>query len=105
MENYLVKTENGFELRQDLAIELYKFEKTMKYFKEKKDEITKVILEEMEKNNILKLESNNISISYVAPTTRETFDTKKFKEDFNELYDSYVKISNVKSSIRIKVKE
>ena len=103
MENYLVETEIGFELRQDLAIELYKFEKTMKELKAKEDEIKKIILEEMEQNNILKLQNENISISYVKPTTRETFDSKTFKEECPDIYDNYVKISNVKSSIRIKV--
>ena len=103
MENYLVETESGFELRKDLAIELYKFEKTMKELKEKEAEIKKIILEEMEQNNILKLQNENISISYVAPTTRETFDSKIFREEFPDMYDNYVKITNVKSSVRIKV--
>ena len=34
-----------------------------------------------------------------------TFDSKKFREDHPNLYDEYIKMSDVKSSIRIKVKE
>ena len=58
----------------------------------------------MEENGILKLETNAVAITYVAPTTRETLDTKELRKDFPEVYDAYAKISPVKASIRIKVK-
>ena len=58
----------------------------------------------MEKNNIIKLESDNLVISYIAPYDRESFDSKSFKEQHQDLYDEYVKLSSVSASIRIKVK-
>nr|DAL31293.1 MAG TPA_asm: hypothetical protein [Caudoviricetes sp.] len=104
MEEYLIETQEGQGLRQDIAIKIFEFEKKAKEIKQKEDELKKIILEEMEAKNITKLEDENMSISYVAPTTRETFDSKTFKNDFGELYDNYVKITSVKSSIRIKLK-
>lgn len=48
--------------------------------KREKEKIREIILKEMEDKNILKLENENISITYKAPTERETFRTAKFKK-------------------------
>ena len=58
----------------------------------------------MENKNILKLETDDLTITYIAPAERETFDSKRFREENSDLYDEYVKFSPVKSSIRVKVK-
>lgn len=81
------------------------FEKRLKDIKEAEDEIKQRILEEMEKKGIIKISTETMSISYVAPSDRETFDSKKFKKDHADLFDEYVRMSPVKSSIRIKLKE
>lgn len=65
--------------------------------------IREQIKAEMEKRGILNLKLGNVSISYVAPTKRETFDTKRFKAENVDLYKQYTKTSEVKSSIRIKL--
>ena len=59
----------------------------------------------MEDKQILSLkdEENGLLISYVASSERETFDSKKLRENNPDLYDEYVKFTPVKSSIRIKV--
>ena len=80
------------------------FEREAKAIKAKEDELKKRILEEMEKHGIIKIETDDLTISYVAPTTRETFDTKTFRADNPSLYDEYVKIGAVAPSVRIKVK-
>jgi len=95
------------ELRHFLDFETSKkireFEKQVKLIKEQEDILKKRILEEMERKHIIKLESSELLISYIAPTDRETFDSKKFKQDHQDLYDEYVSMTPVKSSIRIKV--
>lgn len=58
----------------------------------------------MESKGIIKLDTDELTISYVAPTDRETLDTKALREELPDIYDTYVKISPVKSSIRIKLK-
>ena len=65
--------------------------------------IREQIKAEMEKRGILNLKLGNVSISYVAPTKRKTFDAKRFKADNAEMYEQYTKESEVKSSIRIQV--
>ena len=65
--------------------------------------IREQIKAEMEKRKILALKAGNVSVTYVSPTTRETFDTKRFKAENVDLYKQYTKTSEVKSSIRIKL--
>ena len=67
--------------------------------------IREQIKAEMEKRKILALKAGNVSVTYVAPTKRETFDTKRFKAENVDLYKQYTKTSEVKSSIRIKLGE
>lgn len=66
--------------------------------------IREQIKDEMEKRKILALKAGNVSVTYVSPTTRETFDTKRFKAENVDLYKQYIKTIEVKSSIRIKIK-
>lgn len=67
--------------------------------------IRNAVLCEMREKNITKVESEELTISYVAPTDKESFDSKSFRADHPDMYDEYVKISPVKDSIRIKVKD
>lgn len=103
--NELIKVENGVALLdKDTAVKIAEFEKQMKAVKEKEDELKIAILGEMEQKGIIKIETDDMMISYIAPSVRENFDTKSFKAKNPDLYDEYVKISPVKSSIRIKLK-
>ena len=56
---------------------------------------------EMEKAGVKKWETDNIRLTYIEPTTKETFDSKRFKEENPESYKNYIKTTKVKSSIRI----
>lgn len=91
-------------LAEEAVAKIVEFERMAKQIKEAEDALKAAILKEMEEKNILSIDSDELKISYVAPTQRETFDTKAFKEDFADLYDEYVKLAPVKASIRIKVK-
>lgn len=81
------------------------FEKMAKEIKAKEDALKAAILAEMESKGVLKLETDELNITYVAPTERETLETKTLREELPDIYDAYVKISPVKASIRIKLKE
>lgn len=101
----LIKIEKGTPLLDPLVAEkIVKFETAMKQLKKQEDELKEAILKEMEANHLVKLDTDDLSIIYVAGTDRETFDSKEFKKDNPDLYDEYVKITPVKSSIRLKVK-
>ena len=101
----LIKIENDIALLDiETSAKIAEFERQAKAIKEQEDELKKAILEEMESKNIIKLETDDLMISYVSTTDRETFDSKAFREDHADLYDEYVKMTPAKSSIRIKVK-
>lgn len=102
----LIKIENGISiLDMEVSQKIVEFERQIKLIKEAEDALKEMIKAEMEARGILKVEdeTNGMTISYVAPTSRETFDSKKFKADNPDMYDEYVKFTPVKSSIRIKI--
>lgn len=104
--NDLIKIENGVSLlNADVSNKIAEFERQMKLIEEQEKALKEAIKAEMEARGILKIEdtTNGMTISYIAPTFRETFDGKKFKAEHSEMYDEYVKISPVKSSIKIKL--
>ena len=90
-------------LNPDVSIKLAEFERMVKEVKEKQDELKQKILDEMESKGIVSIKTPELTISYVAPTTRETFDSKTFRKDHPDLYDEYVSISMVKASVRMKI--
>lgn len=67
-------------------------------------ELKEELLQAMEKYNIKKWDNEVMTITYTAPTTRTNIDSAKLKKDLPDVYNSYLKNSNVKSSIRIKLK-
>lgn len=75
-----------------------------KEIKKQQEELRGALLEAMEENNIVKLDGEYVTITYVQPTEREDFDKAKFRADNPDLYDDYIKMSPVKASLRIKVK-
>ena len=103
MDELIVLEGNTALLRPAVAEHLAEFERMAKTIKAKQDELKQKILEEMESKGIVSIKTPELTISYVAPTTRETFDSKAFRKDHPDLYDEYVGISMVRSSIRMKV--
>ena len=104
MNELIIKNENGLILNPEVSKQIAEFEKQAKVIKEAEDNLKALILAEMEKNNIVKLETSELAITYIAETYRESFDSKTLKADDESTYNKYIKISPVKSSIRIKVK-
>ena len=82
---------------QDLEIQVAKIEEVKKKLKED-------LLKAMEKHGVKKWDNEVMTITYTAPTTRTSIDSNKLKKDLPEIYAKYCKTSNVKSSIRIKLK-
>lgn len=76
-----------------------------KRIKELKDKATAVLLSEMEKHGVVKIDTDMLTVTYIPETDRERFDSKKLREECPEVYDAYATMSPVKSSVRIKVKQ
>ena len=103
--NDLIKYEKGeFLLVEDAVATITTIENEIKRLKEIQDNYKEQLLKIMEQQDILKIDIPELTITRKAPTTRESLDTKTLREDFPNIYDAYVKISNVKGSLTIKVK-
>ena len=70
----------------------------------KRDEWKKAEKEKMEEAGIVKIEMPDVDITYVGQTQRESLDSKALRAEEPEIDNKFIKKSDVKSSIRIKVK-
>ena len=103
--NDLIKYEKGeFLLVEDAVNTITTIENEIKRLKEIQDNYKEQLLMIMEEQNILKIDIPELTITRKTSTTRESLDTKALKEELPDIYDTYVKISNVKGSLTIKVK-
>lgn len=67
----------------------------------KYNEITETVRQMMSEKGIKTFENEIVRITYIAPTTRETIDTKKLKAEEPEIAAKYTKTAEVKDSVRI----
>lgn len=79
-------------------------EAELKATQDKIDAIKEFLLEQMTANNIKKWETDNILVTYVAPSERKSVDSTRLKAEQPDIYEKYSKTSEVKSNIRIKIK-
>lgn len=73
-------------------------------YRQMEKEFSSRLLEEFNKYGLDKLENEDLIISKRNSYVRESFDSKKFKEDHPELYDGYKKESVVNESISIRLR-
>ena len=104
INDFIVKKEDNYQLADIITLELKMIDEERRELKRREDAIREALLKEMEDKGIIKIPDENISITYKAPTERETFRTAKFKKDLPDLYDTYVEFTPVKSSLLIKIK-
>lgn len=101
----LIRVENNLTVASEelinAALEVKFLEEKLKA---KKDALTLSLVEEMQAKGIKKIETPDVVISYIDESERETFDSKKFREEYPDLYDDYVRFSKVKASVRIKAR-
>ena len=93
------------KIEEQISLAIKDLQDKQKELVEKNEEIKEKLKLAMEENQIKSYENAYLKITYIAPTTRVTVDSKKLKEKYSDIYQECTKISNVKSSIRIKVKE
>lgn len=91
-------------LDPEVCSQLAAFERAKKAIKEKDEALRKALKIEMEEKGYKSIETDEILISYKAPYDREDFDKKTFRKEHPDLYDSYISMSTVSSSITIKTK-
>lgn len=84
---------------------LFELEEEVKAKTEELKNIKEGLCQLMLQNNIKSFKTDRVQMTVSVAKPRETFDSKKFKEDHPELYDKYIKVgADGKPSIRITYK-
>ena len=71
--------------------------------KEKLDAIKARLLEEMDAAEVTKWQGDMLTFTRKADSSRETFDTKRFKAEHPDLYREYTMITNTRGSVQITI--
>jgi len=95
---------NDNELPLSVQNGIVELEKTIVELKKQQNALKETLLDEMQKRGIKKIDTPKLTITVIDETTKETFDSKSFRADHRDLYDDYVKISDVKAYVKIGVK-
>ena len=84
---------------------LVKLQQTIKAKTDEMNNIKAGLCALMEQYNVKQYSSLHLQLTRVTPKPRVTFDSKKFKEEHEDLYNEYIRTSEVKPSVRITIKD
>lgn len=96
-EGKLMELEEAEKAIEDLKKKIAEHE-------ERKKAIMDALCETMEATGTKSYEGERVKITYVAPCEKKTIDAKKLKEEKPEIYESYLKTTMQKASVRITLK-
>ena len=106
LANELATVQSSSELIQNQIIAVTKsFQLELKRMQEHEKQLRDAILQGMKNNGVKKFENELLSLTYIAPTQRESIDVAALRAAEPELAKRYTKTSVVKEQLRIKLKE
>lgn len=85
-------------------LQMLEFEEKAKLIKAQQKDFREQLYQKMEENDIKKIDTGDLVITRVLPTTRKSVDGTKLKKEKPDIYDQYLKESQISGSIRIKRK-
>ena len=94
-------SEEELEELEELMKDIKSKEEELNLLKEKVDKVKETLYGIMEKEGVKTVDRNKLKITYVAPSTRVSVDSKKLQEKEPEIYKKYVKTTTVAGSIKI----
>ena len=94
-------SEEELEDLTELMEEIKVKENELKLMKEKVDKVNEILYGTMEKEGVKTVDRGNLKITYVAPSSRTSVDSKKLEKEEPEIYKKYVKTTTVAGSIKI----
>lgn len=83
--------------------EIVRIETEMKVWKGRQEELKQGLYRLMEKHNVKSFTGSRIKLTRVLPTTAETIDTKRLKEEQPDIYEKYTKRSTRSGSLKITI--
>ena len=94
-------SEEELEDLQELLEEIDKKKEELNVMEGKVKKIKNILYGTMEKNGVKTVDRNKLKITYVAPSTRTSVDSKKLQKEEPEIYKKYVETTIVAGSIKI----
>lgn len=99
-------TSNTLPAQYDsIIMAIVEIEQKSKEIKEQGAKLKEELLAAFRTNGIKKLDNDQLSITYVAPSTRTTLDSKKLQQMHPEAYADCLKESETKDTIKITLKK
>lgn len=96
----VVQEEKSLAVPVDMATAIAEWLKAEQVAKEVKERLKDL----MEQNGVMKWENDVFTATLTAPTTSTTFDSKAFEKADPDTYEKYLKTTERKGSLRIKLK-
>lgn len=87
----------------DMELEIARIESLLKEYKKKQEELKSGLLAVMEEHNVKSWTGKKVKITRSLPTTKSSFDSKRFAEEHPELYKQYCRESSVSGGLRITI--
>lgn len=94
-------SEEELEELEELMEDIKSKEEELKILKEKVDSVKKVLYDTMGKEGVKTVDRGKLKITYVAPSSRTSVDSKKLEKEEPEIYNKYVKTTTVEGNIKI----
>ena len=94
-------SEEELEELEELMREIKVKKEELKVLEDKVGKIQDILYDTMGKEGVKTVDRNKLKITYVAPSTRVSVDSKKLKEKEPEIYKKYVNTTTVKGRIEI----
>ena len=94
-------SEEELEELEELMEDIKSKEEELKLLKEKVDKVKEVLYDTMGKEGVKTVDRGKLKITYVAPSSRTSVDSKKLEKEEPEIYKKYVNTTTVEGSIKI----
>lgn len=105
-ENSLfVPNKDALAVLYDVEQEIINLEKFVKEAESRKKQLHEILKVAMDRSNTISLKSDKISIAYKKASTQTRLDSKKLKEQREDIYNKFLTQVEVKPSILINIKK
>lgn len=100
----LIRKETSLELPSDLISEICAIQRQAEEAAKRLEELKAGLLQQMKTNNVKSFDCEAFKLTYIAESVSETFDSKAFRKDNEDLYEKYKKVTHRKPSLKITLK-
>ncbi len=101
----LVPADEKLLIPMQLVDTIIEMEEQASFISERQKEYKEKLKTAMRENGVKSWDAGRMKVSYTPPSQSKSFDTKRFQEDYPELYVKYLKSAQKADSIRITIRE